>query len=204
MTIDSRQTAISTHPIDMSDDDILQAMKEIVGYIDITTGDFKEIYRLAYKHALKRLLHSIKTKNVMTMQVVSVDRNAPLVEVASLLADKGVSGVPVVDEYQRVVGVISEKDFIFQMSSESTGSFMAVIAHCLTNKGCVAISIRKQKAKDIMTSPAITVHDETPISKIGEIFSEKSINRVPVIGENDELVGIVTRADILQSYCILG
>ena len=55
-----------------------------------------------------------------------------------------------------------------------------------------------------MTSPAITVNDETPISKIGEIFSEKSINRVPVIGENNELVGIVTRADILQSYCVIG
>ena len=58
-------------------------------------------------------------------------------------------------------------------------------------------------AKDIMTSPAYMVNEDTPIFEIASIFAEKDINRVPVIDKNDHLVGIVARADIFQATCTL-
>jgi len=190
-------------PLDISDDDILKAMKDISGYLDITPGDFKEIYRFAYSHAIDRLRLSIKAKDVMTRNVVFVEKNTPLEEVAEILNHREISGLPVVDDKKKVVGVISEKDFLFHMGATEKRTFMGVVAHCLKSKGCVAISMRKRKAKDIMTSPAVTVDENMAVSDIANIFIEKNINRTPVVGTAQELVGIVTRTDIVRSSCYI-
>lgn len=189
------------NPLDISDNDILDAMKDIDGYLDITPGDFKEVYRLAYAHAIERLTQLAKAKDVMTQKVISVERDTPLIEVVHMLANLGVSGVPVVEKEGKVVGIISEKDFLFRMGTKDTRSFMGVVAHCLETKGCVAISMRHEKAEDIMTSPPVTVVEDTPVSEIANIFTEKNINRVPVIDQKGRLTGIVARSDIVQSSC---
>ena len=80
---------------------------------------------------------------------------------------------------------------------------MEVIAQCLSESACVALSMRTGFAKDIMTSPAITVFEDTPVFEIASIFAEKNINRVPVVDKKGHLVGIVARADIFQTTCIL-
>jgi CBS domain-containing protein len=184
--------------IKISDEDIYAAMKDIPGYIDITSGDFKELYRLAYRHALKRIVQSIKAGDIMTREVVSVERKIPLSEVANKMAETGVAGVPVVEADKKVAGIISEKDFLSRMGAKNTKSFMGVVAECLKAKGCVAVSIRGQNAEDIMTTPAITVSEDTTVTEIAKIFSEKNINRVPVTNKQGHLVGIVSRADIVK------
>jgi len=108
-------------------------------------------------------------------------------------------GVPVVENEGKIIGVISEKDFLFRMGTKDTRSFMGILAHCLKSKGCIAISMREQKAEDIMTSPPIIVNEDTPISEITSIFTEKNINRVPVTDKADKLIGIVARANIAQA-----
>ncbi|RJQ51243.1 MAG: CBS domain-containing protein [Nitrospiraceae bacterium] len=183
---------------DVSDEDIYAAMKEIPGYLDITPGDFREVYQTAYRHALKRITGSVKARDIMTKKVFSVRRSAPLEEVADMLAREKIAGAPVIDENGKVAGVISEKDFLSRMGIKDPGTFMGVIAQCLKGKGCVAISIRAKKAEDIMTSPAITVSEDTPLQKIAGIFTEKNINRVPVTDSKGRLTGIVSRADILR------
>lgn len=187
------------YAIDISDDDVLKAMKDISGYLDITPGDFKEIFRFAYKHAFERLTQSVTAKDVMVRDVVFVKKDDALEGVAEILSRRGISGVPVVDDKHTVIGIISEKDFLFHMGAEDQRTFMGVVAHCLKSKGCVAISMRKQKAVDIMISPAITVSEDTTIFEIAKMFTEKNINRTPVVDRNSKLVGIVTRADILRA-----
>ena len=183
---------------DISDEDILKAMKDIPGYLDITPGDFKDLYQFAHNRAIERLTRLVKARDVMNQKVISVQGDTPSGEVALLMAEHGIAGVPVLDDNQKVVGVISEKDFLFHMGGENSRSFMDVVAQCLQNKGCVAITMRQQKAEDIMTSPPITVDESTPVSKIAALFNDKGINRVPVIDETGTLIGIVARADILQ------
>ena len=192
----SEDTEAYCRPVDISDDDIYDAMKEIPGYLDITPGDFKELYRFAYQHAVERF-SSVKAGDAMVRKVVSVTRKTPLVQVAEAMARHGVSGVPVVEEGERVVGVISEKDFLTRMGEQDAKTFMGVVAECLKGKGCVAVPIRGQNAEDIMTSPAVTVNEETSIMEIANIFTEKNINRVPVINQQGRLVGIITRADVV-------
>ena len=196
-------TVFGSCPVNMSDEDILDAMKSIPGYLDITPGDFKEIFNYAYGYAIERIAQSLQAKDVMTAKVISVTAMTSLKETALAMATHGVSGIPVIDDRESVVGVISEKDFLFHMGEKKTRSIMNVIAQCLTSKGCVAISMRTGYAKDIMTSPAQTVFEDTPIFEIASIFAEKDINRVPVLDKNGHLVGIVARADIFRTTCVL-
>jgi CBS domain-containing protein len=185
--------------IDISDDDIYEAMKDIQGYLDITPADLKEIYRFAYRHALQRITQSVRAADIMTARVFSVTRETPLREVAELMAKEKISGIPVIDENAKVVGIISEKDFLAHMGSGDKTHFMSVVAECLKGKGCVALPVRSQKAEDIMTSPAVTVEESTAVIEIANIFTEKNINRVPVTDRNGGLIGIVSRADIVRA-----
>ncbi len=110
--------------LDISDKDIYEAMKDIPGYLDITPGDFKELYQLVYHHALKRIAQAVKAKDIMTAEVAAVEKGTPLKVVARLMAEKGVSGVPVLDKERRVAGVISEKDFLSRMGGKESETFM--------------------------------------------------------------------------------
>ncbi len=186
-------------PVAISDDDILEAMREIEGYLDITPADFTEVYQIAYQHAVERLMHFIKARDIMTKEVVSVKRETSLQKTAEIMASHGISGVPVTGDNGEVIGVISEKDFLFHMGSKEATSFMTIIVQCLIDDGCIAVPLRDKKAENIMTKPAITVDENTPLSEIINIFAQKNINRVPVLNPEKKLVGIVSRADVLQT-----
>ncbi len=203
MKKEALNTALGSCPVNMSDEDILDAMKSIPGYLDITPGDFREIFSYAYRYAVDRIAQSLLAKDVMTAKVISVTPTTSLKETALAMATHGISGIPVINEREAVVGVISEKDFLFHMVEKKTHSIMHVIAQCLSTKGCIALPMRTGHAKDIMTSPAQTVSESTPIFEIASIFAEKDINRVPVLDENGHLAGIVARADIFRTTCLL-
>jgi CBS domain-containing protein len=122
-----------------------------------------------------------------------------LVEVAEIMGSKGISGVPVLDSSDKVVGVISERDFLARMGPDGPRNFMTVVAGCLRAKGCVALPIRARTAADIMTTPPVTIHDGMPLVEIAEIFAEKSINRVPVTDAEGRILGMITRNDIIAA-----
>jgi len=184
--------------LDMSDSDIYEAMKDIHGYVDVTPADLKEIFKFAYRHALDRLTQHMKARDVMTAKVVSVVRMVPVKEVVELMAEKGVSGIPVVEPDGRIAGIISEKDFLSRMNIKGNINFMTIIAESLFEKCGIHTTILNQKAEDIMTSPAITVRANVTVSEISTIFTEKNINRVPVTDDEERLIGIVSRTDIVR------
>ena len=80
--------------IEIKDEDILEAMRAIPGYLDITPGDFKEVYRLAFQHALERLSRAVTAAEIMTTDVVTVTPDTPVAEVAAAMGRRGVSGSP--------------------------------------------------------------------------------------------------------------
>jgi len=185
--------------VELQDEDIFEAMKGISGYLDITPGDFKEVYQLAYRHALERLSREVTAGEIMTREVVVVRPDTPLADVAEIMGMKGISGVPVVDAADKVVGVISEKDFLTQMGLSEPQNFMSLVASCLKSKGCVALPIKKREAADLMTAPAVTIGPDTTVKEIAALFTEKSINRVPVTDADGRLLGLVTRGDIIKA-----
>jgi len=183
----------------LSDEDIVKAMKDIPGYLDITPGDLKEIFLHAYRHAVERIANSATVRDIMTAEVYYAYRHTPLQEVAFLMMEKNISGLPVVDEDRKAVGVISEKDFLSRMGGGKSMHVMAVIAECLKDSGRLAESVRNGKAEDIMTSPAITVSEDFTVFRTMGLFSSKGINRAPVVDNAGRLEGIVSRADLIRA-----
>ncbi len=185
----------------VTNEDILTAMKKIPGYLDITPADFMEIYQVAYAHAVERLKSSIKAEHIMTKLVITIQENASLADTAKILASHTFSGIPVLNSENQVSGIISEKDFLKQMSSSKQPSFMQVVLQCLEVKGCVALNLKTLSAKDIMSSPPISVKTTTPIREVANIIEAHHINRVPVLDGNMNLAGIIARSDLVQAVC---
>jgi CBS domain-containing protein len=193
--------SLGLDPNSLTDQDVLAAMKQISGYLDITPGDFKEVYQVAYAQAHKRIL-STPARDIMTSPVHYVHANQPVLEVARMLAQVQVAGVPVVNaKDETVVGVISEKDFIHRMT-DTEQSFMGLVASCMGSKGCPALKIKGQSASDIMSSPAVTVPPDCPLHEMFAMMKGRNINRIPVV-ENGRLVGIVSRDDLLDALAFV-
>ena len=91
--------------VEISEQDVVEAMKAIQGYLDITPGDFKEVYQVAYSLAIKRLLSSRRAADLMTQPAQVVGRDMDLVKAAALLAEKQISGAPVIDNEGKIIGV---------------------------------------------------------------------------------------------------
>ncbi len=185
--------------LQLSEEDIVAAMKSLHGYIDVTPGDFKEIYLLALKHAVERLSRSLTARDVMTRDVHTVFADAPLSEAAALMAERGVSGLPVVDAERKVLGVISEKDFLSGLAEGRARSFMGLLSACLESAQCVSAELSRLRAGDLMSRPPVCIRESTPVAEIGALFSERNINRAPVTDEDGRLRGIVSRGDILSA-----
>jgi CBS domain-containing protein len=135
-----------------------------------------------------------KVSDVMTSPVFSVFPDEPLEKVVKVLLDNRISGLPVINEKEEVIGVISESDLI-HWAKEHTPSlnYWREREHFL--KGVKALAARK--ASDIMTSPAITVEEDATLEEAAALLSEKKVKRLPVEREG-QLVGIVTRSDIVK------
>jgi CBS domain-containing protein len=185
----------------ITDDDVLEAMKKIPGYLDITPSDFLQIYQIAFDHAVSRIKTAIKADQIMTRQVITVGPDAPLIEVAARMGENKISGLPVVDNDQVVVGVISEKDFLKGMNHLKNPSFIGVLLQCLDSSGGVAASLKSLSAADIMSSPPVTVTVTASILDVANTMDRLNINRVPVVDENANLAGIIARSDLVQAMC---
>jgi CBS domain-containing protein len=191
-------------PVDISEHDVIKAMKLIEGYIDITPGDFREIYQSAYAMAVERILDSLTADKIMIKPVIFVDQEMTLVGAADLLADKQISGCPVVDSKGEIVGVVSEKDFLKEMGFGTTPSFMQLATHCLSSKSCMIRRLHNKTVGDIMTKPPITADPGITIGAISTLFAEHQINRLPIVDKEGHPIGMVTRTDLAHSYHALG
>jgi CBS domain-containing protein len=145
-----------------------------------------------------------KVGSVMTTPVVRAEYGTPFKEVARLLADHRISGLPVVDEEGKVLGVISETDLMVRQA-ETPDPFRPP-EHRLPFAGLTrtarrrAVKARARTAGQLMTEPAVTVHADATIVEAARTMAQRRVERLPVVDEEDRLVGIVTRRDLLQVF----
>lgn len=140
-------------------------------------------------------------RDVMTTSVISVQHDKPLKDVATLLVDHGISGLPVVDADKRVVGVVSEADFLLKESG-ADGMPHRRLERLLGETKATRryrAKLEATTAAEAMTSPAITVSPSHSINEAARTMTSHAINRLVVV-DDDRLVGIVTRADLVRAY----
>ncbi|WP_329241476.1 CBS domain-containing protein [Streptomyces sp. NBC_01478] len=144
-----------------------------------------------------------KVGSVMTTEVVRATYGTPFKEVARLLGEHRISGLPVVDEDEKVVGVVSETDLMAHQAEtpdpyEPKKRFRFAD---LTRSGKRrAAKATARTAGRLMTAPPVTVHAEDTIVEAARTMAQHRVERLPVLDEEDRLVGIVTRRDVLQVF----
>lgn len=140
-------------------------------------------------------------KDVMTTGVVTVDADTTVREIATLLASKGISAVPVVDKAGAVLGIVSEGDLIHRQEIGTDQKKPSWWLMSLSKTEEAAVDYSKSHgmhAHDIMTRDVITVTENTQLAEVADILETKHIKRVPVMRDG-VLVGIVSRANIVQA-----
>lgn len=184
-------------PGGLSEEDLYEALGELSGYLDVTPGDLRTIFELAWRHATERLGRTVPVREVMTRDVAAVPREASALAVAEAMAARGVSGVPVVEPDGRVAGVVSEKDLLARACLGGPPSAMALVAAALRAGGTLEVALTDRRAEDLMTSPALTVPDTASVGEALALLGERRVNRLPVVDAAGRLVGIVSRRDVL-------
>lgn len=179
----------------LTQEDIQTAMASLAAYIDITAEDFQEIYHLAFRQAVERLSGSLRARDVMVRSVVTARPDTPLQEVTNLMARNRISGLPVVDGHQRVQGVISEHGFATH--AREAGGCMVI--DILPVRGEAPEAGHSLVAADIMTAPAVTLTEDTPLAEMAGSFEAWPVNRLPVTDEAGHLRGLVSRWDLANS-----
>ena len=143
----------------------------------------------------------MQAKDVMTEGVITVGPDTPIREIASVLLERHISAVPVIDDTGSVIGVVSEGDLIHRPEIGTEARGRAWWLRLFEDNADLAASYSKShgaKARDVMTRDVISVEESTPLADIAELLETRHIKRVPVTRDG-KLAGIVSRANIVRA-----
>jgi CBS domain-containing protein len=146
----------------------------------------------------------MRAHQIMTRSVITVTPEAPIVEAANIMLQRHLSGLPVVNMAGKLVGIISEGDFIRRGeigTERKRGRWLKVIlgpgkaaTDFVHEHGC--------KVAEIMTPEPLTITEDTTLEEIVQVMEKNNVKRLPVM-RGDKLVGIVSRANLLQAVASL-
>lgn len=151
----------------------------------------------ADSHLRSAMGQELRVQDVMTRDVLTVQKYDSIVSVAHVLADKNISGLPVVDRDGKLLGIITQADVLSMLGVGKEHSVRDLLKHMLGEP----LPERRvgDTVGDIMTTKLATINPETNIAEAVQLMDAKKIRRLPVVDKSGKLVGILTRADILRA-----
>jgi CBS-domain-containing membrane protein len=182
--------------VEMSDEDIVDAMKQIEGYLDITTEDFKEVYELAHRHAQDRLLGALRAERLMRTGIAPLAPDLMLDQAARALVASGFKALPVVDDDGRVIGMLTETDFLGRLKADT---FLELLLRMIEDSCEISHRCHETPVREAMTAPAITVRPQAGFREMMAAFRRHTGRSMPVAGEDGRLRGLLLRKDFLEA-----
>jgi CBS domain-containing protein len=147
----------------------------------------------------------MQARDVMVTSVVTVPPNMQVKDVAKLLVETRISGVPVLDDGDRLVGIVTEGDLVLraELGTEVQRAPWLTFIMGPNKLAAEYVKAHGRKVADVMTREVITATPETPLQEIAAVMAKKSIKRVPIV-KKSQLVGLVTRANLVQAVATAG
>jgi CBS-domain-containing membrane protein len=135
-------------------------------------------------------------KDVMSTHVMAVRKGASFKEIAATLHEMRISAFPVLDDDNKVIGVVSEADLLTKeaLEGEVPGVLRGMVHQRERSK------VNAVTAADLMTKPAVTIGPDEPVARAARLMYSRRVKRLPVTSEDGTLIGIVTRSDVLSVY----
>jgi len=139
----------------------------------------------------------VRVRDVMAADVAAVSPDAPLPEVVDLLLARNVKAVPVVDGKRKVLGIVTGGDLLTRGALAARLSLQNALPQDVRDDERSRLS--GMTAREVMTAPAKTVGERASLREAAEAMAKKGLKRLPVVDADGELIGIVSRADILRA-----
>lgn len=146
----------------------------------------------------------MRAHQIMTRTVISVSPDATILEAANTMLQKHVSGLPVIDAAGKLVGIVSEGDFLRRTeigTQRRRGRWLKFIL----GPGKSAsdfVQEHGRKVSEVMTKSPLTITEDTALAEIVDLMERNNIKRVPVV-RSEKVVGLVSRANLLQAVATL-
>ena len=145
----------------------------------------------------------MRAMDIMTSEVITVEEDATVQAAAELMAEHGISALPVVDKDTRVIGIVSEGDLLHraETATEQRRSWWLEMMTSTNQLAGEYIKSHSAKVTDVMTRDVISVTDTTPVADIAVLLETHRIKRVPVLRDG-RLAGIVSRANLVRALAM--
>ncbi|MEP7172244.1 MAG: CBS domain-containing protein [Aestuariivirga sp.] len=144
----------------------------------------------------------MRARDIMTTSVVTVSPETDITEAVKLMLDRQISGVPVIDNSGRLIGILTEGD-LMRRAELDTGrqSWWINPISSPEQEAKAYVKAHGLKVKDVMTKEVVTINEQEPLDRIAMVFEERGIKRTPVM-RSGKVVGIVSRANLLRSLAV--
>lgn len=182
--------------IELSDRDILDAMRHIPGYLDVSTEDFRQIYHLAHASAVDHLLGGIGAATLLRRDMLPLTADLPMEQAAARIAQSGYKGLPVVDAGGHVIGILTETDFLRRLKA---ASFLELMLRLLADPDSFTHRCHETRVSAAMTVPVVTIPIDAKFVGIMSAFTRHPGRSIPVVDAQGRFAGMLLRKDFMMA-----
>lgn len=180
-------------------EDFQHALQELGTFIDVTVDDLLQINQMAHKHAELRQTEQTLIRDIMTTDVTCATLDTPLRDAARTLLELRISGLPVLDENKKLVGVVTEADFLGAMgipSHHPAHSLWQTLETMFRHK--TESVMMPETVGDIMHPNVVTISEDKTLHEAIDTMKKHHIKRLIVTDAGNRVVGMLTRSNLIQ------
>lgn len=182
--------------LELSDEDIIDAMQHISGFLDISTEDFREVYHYAHRHALERLFGRVRAGGLMRVGMEPLRPEMMLDQAAGAMARQGLKALPVVDADNRVIGMLTESDFLRRLRADT---FLELLLRLVSDVNGFSHQCHETPVSEAMRESPVTINEEAGFFTIIGMFHAHEGRSMPVVDADGHLRGLLHQKDFLDA-----
>ena len=176
--------------------DLESAVKTLNTFVDVQEDELVEIYNLAVDHAFGRHV-GLSCADIMSRDVITAHFDTDLAVAWKLLRQHKIKSLPVIDRFDRLIGIVTVADFLRQIDNQATPKDLATLVQALLRRTPGHYADKPEVVGQIMSSEVFTATPQTPLSELIRQISQRALPHVPVVDEQRKVVGMVTQSDLL-------
>jgi CBS domain-containing membrane protein len=177
--------------------DLGAAIKSLDTFVDVQEDELVRLYNLAVDHAFDRQL-ALSCADIMSRDIVTVRFATDLEDAWKLLRAHKIKAMPVVDNFDRPIGIVTVADYLRQLD-DTTAAGLAVRLQGLLRRTPGATSEKAEVVGQIMTASLHTARADTPISELVHQLAENNLHHIPVLDGAGRVAGMITQSDLIAA-----
>ncbi len=188
---------LPTERTGLTHEDLDHAVQSLGTFVDVQEQELVRIYNAAIGHAFERHL-GVSCGDIMARDIVTVEFGTELEQAWNLLRKHKIKALPVVDNFQRIIGIVTVADFLRQLD-DTTAAGLAVRLQGLLKRTAGPSSEKAEVVGQIMSDRVYTASIDTPVAELVLKLSDLGMHHIPVVDERKKLVGMVTQSDLIAA-----